>query len=130
MVSLIKGGVNPAENRKAQKAAITEASANRFEVVAREWHAVKMQEFTEKSKYRITYGLEKYVFPFFGGLPISEIKLPQIVDIARRMKASGLTETVHQVIGYCSNIFLYAIAGDRAESDPTVAAKKQLKPLP
>ncbi len=130
MVSLIKSGVNPAENRKAQKAAITEASANSFEVVAREWQAVKMQEFTEKSKYRTTYGLEKYVFPFIGGLPISEIKSPQIVDIARRMEASGLTETVHRVIGYCSNIFLYAIAGGRADFDPTAAAKKQLKPLP
>lgn len=85
LVNLIKSGVNPAENRKAQMAAITSASANSFEVVAREWQAVKMQEFTEKSKYRTTHGLEKYVFPFIGGLPISEIKSPQIVDIARRM---------------------------------------------
>ncbi len=59
MVTLLKSGVNPAENRKAQKAAITEASANSFEVVAREWQAVKMQDVTEKSKYRTTYGLEK-----------------------------------------------------------------------
>jgi integrase len=46
------------------------------------------------------------------------------------MEASGLTETVHRDIGYCSNIFLYAIAGGRADFDPTAAAKKQLKPLP
>lgn len=130
LVSLIKSGVNPAENRKAQKAAMTEASANSFEVVAREWQAVQKHDVTEKSKYRIRYGLEKYVFPFIGGTPISEIRSPQILEVARRMEASGLTETVHRIIGYCSNVFLYAIAGGRAEIDPTAAAKKQLKPLP
>jgi len=130
MVTLLKSGVNPSDNRKAQKASITEASANSFEVVAREWQAIQKHDETEKSKYRINYGLEKYVFPFIGKLAVSEIKSSQIVEIGRRMEASGLTETVHRVIGYCSNIFLYAISGERAESDPTAAAKKQLKPLP
>lgn len=97
MVTLLKSGVNPSDNRKAQKASITEASANSFEVVAREWQAIQKHDVTEKSKHRINYGLEKYVFPFIGKLAVSEIKSSQIVEIGRRMEASGLTETVHRV---------------------------------
>ena len=78
MVTLLKSGVNPSDNRKAQKASITEASANSFEVVAREWQAIQKHDVTEKSKYRINYGLEKYVFPFIGKLAVSEIKSSQI----------------------------------------------------
>lgn len=130
LYNLAKQGINPAEEIKREKEAAEKAKNNTFEAVALEWQAVKKHDVTEKSKYRITYGFEKYVFPFIGKMPISEIKSPQIKDIARRMEASGLTETVHRVIGYCSNVFLYAIADGRAESDPTTAAKKQLKPLP
>ena len=36
---LLADGIDPGENRKIQKAAKTERSANSFEVVAREWFA-------------------------------------------------------------------------------------------
>lgn len=130
MVNLIKSGVNPSTNRKAQKAATFSDIANSFETIAREWQAVMKHNVTIKAKYRILYGFEKYVFPFIGNTPISEVKSSQLVELARHMEASGLTETVHRVIGYCSNVFLYAMSGERAESDPTAAAKTQLKPLP
>ncbi|GAB1351848.1 hypothetical protein MASR1M12_05790 [Erysipelotrichia bacterium] len=73
LVNMIKRGVNPADNRKAQKAAIIGTNANSFEVVAREWQAKKMSEYSELTNHRVTVGFEKDVFPFIGKKPVNEI---------------------------------------------------------
>lgn len=130
LYNLLKQGINPATAIKEEKQAKQNADNNTFESVAREWQAVKKHDVTEKSKYRIIHGFEEHVFPYIGKTPISEVKAPQLLEIARKMESSGLTETTHRIIGYCSNVFLYAIAAGRAEIDPTPAVKKQLKPLP
>ncbi len=127
---LRKHGKNPSEYLKEKRKAEEREKNSSFEAVTREWQATQKADVTQKSKYRILYGFEKYVFPFIGNIKVSEVTAPQLLEIARRMEASGLTETVHRVMGYCSNVFLYAIAGGRAQADPTTAVKKQLKPLP
>ncbi len=129
-VTLLKNGVNPSDNRKAQKSARLDANANSFETVAREWQAVKMQGVTEKSKYRVRVGLERDVFPWIGHKPVSEITAPELLDIARRIESRGVRETTHRIIGYCGKVFLYSIAtGRRTAADPTPAIREALKPL-
>jgi hypothetical protein len=43
---LVAGGVDPSENRKAQKATNAQRAANSFEVVAREWHRTYSERWT------------------------------------------------------------------------------------
>ncbi len=130
MVKLIKSGVNPAANRKAQKAAGTAAGANSFEVVAREWQSKKMAGYSELTNHRITVGFEKDVFSFIGNKPVNEIDAADLVSIARRIESRGARETAHRVIGYCCNVLLYAESTSRRNApDPTSAVRKALMPL-
>lgn len=130
LVNLIKSGINPAENRKAQKAAVITANANSFEVVAREWQAVKTAHFSELTRHRIKVGLEKDVFPWLGPKPVDDIATIDLVDIIRRIEARGVRETAHRVAGYCCKVLLYAAStGRRIAVDPTSAVRTALKPL-
>ncbi len=130
LVTLLKNGVNPSDNRKAQKAAAINANANSFEVVAREWQAVKMSDFSELTNHRIKVGLEKDVFPWLGQKPVDDIKPADLVEIIRRIEARGVRETAHRVAGYCCKVLLYAAStGRRIAVDPTAAVRGALSPL-
>ena len=63
--------------RKAQKQANTEATKT-FEEIAREWFQTNLNTWKERHSKRIIGRLERYVFPFLGQTPISEIKAPDL----------------------------------------------------
>ncbi|GAB1351846.1 hypothetical protein MASR1M12_05770 [Erysipelotrichia bacterium] len=50
---LLKQGIDPAENRKATKAAERSKESNSFEVVAREWFAIKTAEMNEQHRGKV-----------------------------------------------------------------------------
>ena len=62
-------GIDPGENRKAQKASQS-AGAETFEVVAREWFGKFSAKWSEIYKKTTITALEKDVFPWMGKRPI------------------------------------------------------------
>jgi len=60
---LLANGVDPAQNRKAEKAAGVDRAANSFEVVAREWLALKQREWTTTQYGKEHDRLENHAFP-------------------------------------------------------------------
>jgi integrase len=73
--------------------------------------------------------LEQDVFPWLGGLPVGEIKAPQLLQTMRRIEARGAIETAHRALQACGQVFRYAIATGGAERDPTPALRGALKPV-
>ncbi len=116
---LIADGIDPSAHRRANKAARIEKAANSFEVVAREWYLKKASGWNEAHGDRISRRLERDVFPWIGNLPIAELTAPNVLGVLRRIEARGAFETAHRALGNCSQVFRYAIATDRAASDPT-----------
>lgn len=122
-------GVDPSDNRKAQQAAQEQRQANSFEVVAREWFAVKMSGCVGAHRDKVIASLENDVFPYIGARPIADITTPEMLDLLRRIESRGVVETAHRVKGRCSAIFCYAVATNRASADPTVALRDALRPV-
>ncbi|MHB1051482.1 MAG: tyrosine-type recombinase/integrase [Thiobacillus sp.] len=116
---LLANEVDPSENRKQQKAAKIERSANSFEVVAREWIAKNTPTWAASHTSKIIRRLEMYVYPWLGGKPIADITAPDLLAIARRIEAKGAIETAHRALQNCGQVFRYAVATGRAERDPT-----------
>lgn len=116
---LLANEVDPAENRKQQKAAKAERAANSFEVVAREWIAKNTPTWAATHTSKIVRRLEMYVFPWLGGKPIAEITAPELLSMARRIEGKGAIETAHRALQNCGQVFRYAVATGRAERDPT-----------
>nr|VFK37872.1 MAG: hypothetical protein BECKSD772F_GA0070984_101837 [Candidatus Kentron sp. SD]VFK42530.1 MAG: hypothetical protein BECKSD772E_GA0070983_101737 [Candidatus Kentron sp. SD]VFK78168.1 MAG: hypothetical protein BECKSD772D_GA0070982_100835 [Candidatus Kentron sp. SD] len=65
--------IDPSKNRKAQKSAQTEQSENSFEAIAREWFAKHSPDWADTHSKRVIRRLEREVFPWVGGQPISGI---------------------------------------------------------
>lgn len=126
---LLAAGVDPGENRKAQKAAGAGESENSFEVVAREWFSRQRSSWVDSHADKILSRLERDLFPWLGKRPIASITAPDILSALRRIEERGAVETAHRALQNCGQIFRYAVVTGRADRDPTPALRGALPPV-
>lgn len=125
---LLANGIDPAFNRKAQKATRQERATNSFEVVAREWYEKFSGSWVESHGSRIIRRLERDIFPHLGGRPVAEVNAPELLAVVRRIESRGAVETAHRALGNCGQVFRYAIATGRAARDPSADLRGALPP--
>jgi len=116
---LLSDGVDPSENRKAQKATRQDRAANSFEVVAREWYEKHASNWVEHHGDRIIRRFERDIFPWIGGKAIADVTAPELLAVVRRIESRGALETAHRALGNCGQVFRYAVATGRATRDPS-----------
>jgi integrase len=116
---LVSDGIDPSENRKAQRSAREDQAANSFEVLAREWFAKSSPIWAASHSDRIMRRLERDVFPWIGRKPITNIHAPEILTLLRRIEARGAVETAHRALNDCGQVFRYAVVTGRADRDPS-----------
>jgi integrase len=126
---MIKQGINPAENRKATKAAERGKESNSFEVLAREWFAVKTADLNAQHRGKVIASLEKDIFPFIGSKSSTDIEAPELLTLLRRVEDRGATESAHRILSRCSMVFRYGIQTGRCLSDPARDLRGALKPI-
>jgi integrase len=125
---LLADGIDPSENRKAQKSARAERAANSFEVVAREWFAKYSETWAASHRDRILRLFERDIFPWLGGQPIADITAPELLTVVRRIENRGALDTTHRALGNCGQVFRYAVATGRTTTDPTGSLRGALPP--
>lgn len=126
---LLASGINPSEQRKAQKEAATLRSVNSFEVVAREWFNRYSQNWAKSHSKTVLRRLEKDIFPWMGDRPIAEITAPELLAVIRQVEERGALETAHRELNICGQVFRYAVATGRAERDPSGDLRGALPPV-
>ena len=82
----VVNGINPVEERKAQKLALKISTENSFEAISREWYKNKADRWTVAYREEIIETFEQDVFPFMGNRPISEIKPLELLEVLRRIE--------------------------------------------
>lgn len=122
------GGVDPAQAKRIEKQQKATLAANTFEAVAREWHANKLALWQERTATNIMHRLEVDVFPLIGRHPIAEIKAPVILDVLRQIEKRGALDMAKRQGQVCGQIFRYAIASGKADTDPVPSLRGALKP--
>lgn len=118
---LLAAGINPREQRKAQKAAGEERAANSFEVVAREW--LVKQAWVQHYRVKVEAWMANDVYPYIGGRPVAELSAPEFLRVERRMEERGAIESAHRVLQTCGQVMRYAIATGRADRNPVADLK-------
>ena len=88
-----------------------------FESVAHEWISKRLPTWSEGHASAVKRRLELWVFPWLGSRAISGVNAADLLAMLRRIEERGRIETAHRIRGYCSQIFRYAIATQRAERD-------------
>lgn len=125
---LLAEGIDPAEQRKADRVAGEERAANSFETVAREWHGKFSKDWAASHSSKIIGRLERDLFPWIGKRPIAEIKAPELLRCLRRVENRGALETAHRILQNAGQVFRYAIASGRADRDPSADLRGALTP--
>lgn len=125
----ISAGSDPAQVKRIEKLTQATANANTFESVAREWHANKLESWQPRTARNVLHRLEKDVFPLIGKLPITEIKAPLMLDVLRQIERRGAVDMAKRQGQVCGQIFRYAIACGKADTDPVPSLRGALKPI-
>ena len=121
-------GVDPAQAKRIEKQQKATVAANTFEAVAREWHSNKLASWQDRTATNILHRLEVDVFPLIGRHPIAEIKAPVILDVLRQIEKRGALDMAKRQSQVCGQIFRYAIASGKADTDPVPSLRGALKP--
>lgn len=137
---LVGAGTDPSEERPAHRAAIGEkrAAAQRaaeglppldsFEAVAREWYEKNAPGWAPSHSSKVLRRLELDVFPWIGSKAVNAIRPTELLAVLKRVEDRGAIETTHRVQQNCGQVFRYAVATGRAESDPSRDLRGALTP--
>lgn len=123
---LLAEGVDPSAAKQDEKATQRAASANTFEVVAREWLDKTKSDRMASTHGKVTTWLEKDVFPFIGKMPISTMGPRDVLGALRHMEGRGALDSVQRVKQICGQVFRYAVASGSADRDVTQDLKGAL----
>ncbi len=107
----IKANIRQEKQSKALSDAIT------FEVIAREWHEKKREEWTERHSKYVLRRLEADLFPAIGSMPINTITTVDFLNALRVVEKRGAYDITKRMRQTGGQIFRYAVATGRAERD-------------
>ena len=122
----IKAGVDPSAQKRLDKLATVQAAANTFEAIARELLDKKRREGKAETTLGKLDWLLGLALPALGLRPITEITAPEVLMALRKVEARGKLETAHRHRALIGEVFRYAVATGRTESDPTGALRGAL----
>ncbi|MFJ3057170.1 tyrosine-type recombinase/integrase [Herbaspirillum sp. NPDC087042] len=123
---LVKQGINPAHHRQMERLKREQEGINTFEVVAREWVALKSWEPTTK-KRRLDM-LSRVVFKKIGSLPLRQITSAHILNVLNTAAKENGPSVAAEAKRSMSAVFELAVATLRADTDPTYPVRKALPP--
>ncbi|WP_319466196.1 integrase arm-type DNA-binding domain-containing protein [uncultured Pseudodesulfovibrio sp.] len=127
MKTLIAKGEDPSLKRKEEKRKTSASEA--FEAIAREWFGKQVDSgWSERHAKTTMERMDKNIFPFIGGRPISELGVEDMLNVVQRCERRGAVETARRIRQIMSQIFRYAVAAGRAERDPAADIKGVLPP--
>lgn len=118
-------GADPGEKAKAE----SQAAADTFEAVAREWFAKHQPLWAESHATKIIERLQRDVFPWIGSVPVRDVTAPVILEVLRRIESRGAIETAHRAQQNIGQVLRYAIATGRATRNPAADLKGALTPV-
>lgn len=119
---LIAQGADPAIAAKKPTAIVT------FEGVARDWHALQREHWTDRHAEDVLDSLARDIFPEFGPEPIDGVSSPMVLRALRLVEARGAVETARRLRQRISAVFAFGISEGLADKDPAAIVEKALKP--
>jgi integrase len=117
--TLLAGGIDPSEQRKAAKAARAGLAGNTFEVIGREWYAKIAPTLADTTKEKIIRRLEVDAFPVIGNRPIASLAAADLIRVIERIEQRGSVDIARRVHNYIGRVFRYAVGRGLTTRDPS-----------
>ena len=125
---LVANGIDPSENRKAEKQAKAGDTINSFETIAREWIATKLQTKSKGYQKNVLRRFELYLFPWIGKRPIADLNAPELLAVVKRIESQNKVETAYRTLQATGQVLRYAVQTGRAMRDVTSDLRGALTP--
>ncbi len=126
---LLADGIDPADQRRRDRQEEDASRANTFSALAAELLDKKRRE----GKASNTIGKREWLYGFaakeLGQRPIRDITAADVLAVLRKVEAQGLIDTAHRLRAGIGEVFRYAIATARVDTDPTYALRGALQSL-
>ncbi|PXW84709.1 uncharacterized protein DUF4102 [Nitrosomonas sp. Nm84] len=128
---LLVKGIDPSENRKAEKQQAAIAAANSFETIARLWWNHWKHDKTERHADYTMRRMEADILPAIGAKSINDITAMHLIALIRKVESRGALDIAKRVLTLCGQVMRYAVAHELAERNPTADIKPSdvLKPV-
>lgn len=120
---ILEQGKHPTLHKKAKKLRQAVEGKNTFKRIALMWTETKNKGLNEKYAKQNLQRLRQHVFPIIGGLPITEITIPDIVRVVERIGNKGTIETAKRMKQIIGQIFRYAAQRGFCEHNPAADLK-------
>ena len=118
----IARGQSPARAKQEEKAAAMEASGDTVRAFADRWFGDVVNRTTAEPR-NIRRLLDKDVLPAIGDLPVSAVRVEDVLRITDAIKARGADQMALQTRNAMKRLFAYAIARGKTQF---VAADRKL----
>lgn len=122
---LLAEGKDPSAERQAARV----ATATTFAAIAAEWQEQRRGKIAERTWSKANWILVDLLAPYIGSRPIALLKPAEILQALRHIEARGKHDTAHKARQLVGQVCRYAVASDRAESDPSASLRGALAPL-
>jgi len=122
---LLAAGIDPGEQRKAEKAATLERAANTFGAVGDELLTMRAKHLHPRTSARERRFVEQDLAGI-ADIPVADVTAPALLAVLRKVEARGAIETAHRALAAASMVFRYAIRTGKAKYNPAVDLKGAL----
>lgn len=126
----VKQGTNPTHAKEAERLRRMGEAANTYEAVAREWIEQNRAHWSPNYLRQVETFMGKDVFPKIGSLPIRMVTAAHLLGIIREVEKRGAQSIAVLIRQWSGQIFRYAVATLRADSDPAAALYGAIKRAP
>ena len=123
---LLVSGIDPHQQKKADKRENTNRKALTFGLIADELLAKKKREGKAERTIRKMRWLFDLADPLLGSRPISGLTAPDVLAALQSVEAKGRLDTASRMREVIGQVFRFAMATGRATVDPTTALRGAL----
>ncbi len=116
--ALVKGGANPAQVARIERAAQTERAESTFSAIAIELLEKRTREGLTPGSVKRERRLIEKDLASISDIPITDVTAPVLLAALRKLEKRGVAETAHRTRSLAGRVFRYAIATGRATSNP------------
>ena len=106
-------GINPVEERRAEKQQSKKEQKNSFREVTEDYFKKRSSEIAPSTLKKQHNALKRDFFPIIGNKSIDKIERGELVKIAQTIQKRGAIETAHRVLSLCNRIWRYALQLDK-----------------
>lgn len=121
-------GIDPSAAKREALHAKKVAEANTYEIVAREFHTIKAEGWSEAHASKWLRMNELYLFPEIGSRAMTTLKARDVLEALRKVEARGILSTAQDLQQMAGQVFRYAVQTGRIEQNPVPDLKGALRP--